>query len=31
MRRPCLAPDIAGFQTVWIQGLGCGSGIANFN
>jgi hypothetical protein len=26
-----LAPDIAGVQTVWIQGLGCGTGIANFN
>jgi hypothetical protein len=26
-----LAPDIAGVQTVWIQGVGCGTGIANFN
>lgn len=26
-----LAPDIAGIQTVWIQGVGCGTGIANFN
>ena len=26
-----IAPDIAGIQTVWIQGVGCGTGIANFN
>jgi hypothetical protein len=26
-----LAPDIAGKQTIWIQGVGCGTGIANFN
>jgi hypothetical protein len=26
-----LAPDIPGIQTVWIQGVGCGTGIANFN
>jgi hypothetical protein len=26
-----LAPDIAGVQTIWIQGVGCGTGIANFN
>jgi hypothetical protein len=26
-----LAPDIPGVQTVWIQGVGCGNGIANFN
>jgi hypothetical protein len=26
-----LAPDIAGVQTVWIQGVGCGTGSANFN
>ena len=26
-----LAPDIPGVQTVWIQGVGCGAGIANFN
>lgn len=26
-----LAPDIAGIQTIWIQGVGCGTGIANFN
>lgn len=26
-----LAPDIPGVQTVWIQGVGCGTGIANFN
>jgi hypothetical protein len=26
-----LAPDIPGVQTVWIQGVGCGTGSANFN
>jgi hypothetical protein len=26
-----LAPDIPGVQTVWIQGVGCGTGIATFN
>ncbi len=26
-----IAPDIPGIQTVWIQGVGCGTGIANFN
>ncbi len=26
-----LAPDIEGVQNVWIQGIGCGSAIANFN
>ena len=26
-----LAPNILGIQTIWIQGVGCGTGIANFN
>jgi hypothetical protein len=26
-----IAPDIEGVQTVWVQGVGCGTGIANFN
>jgi len=26
-----IAPDIDGIQNVWIQGVGCGSAIANFN
>jgi len=26
-----LAPDIAGIQNVWIQGVGCAPGIANFS
>src|SRR6478672_8654224 len=26
-----IAPDIAGIQNVWIQGLGCASAIANFS
>jgi hypothetical protein len=26
-----IAPDIAGIQNVWIQGVGCGSAIANFS
>ena len=26
-----IAPNIGGVQTVWIQGVGCGTGIANFN
>jgi hypothetical protein len=26
-----LAPDIEGVQNVWIQGVGCGPAIANFN
>ena len=26
-----LAPDIAGNQTLWIQGVGCGSAIVNFS
>jgi hypothetical protein len=26
-----LAPDIAGIQNVWIQGVGCASAIANFS
>lgn len=26
-----LAPDIPGMQNVWIQGVGCGSAIVNFN
>src|SRR5512143_1306243 len=25
------APDLPGIQNVWIQGVGCGEGIANFN
>ena len=25
------APDLPGIQNVWIQGLGCGDAIANFN
>jgi hypothetical protein len=26
-----LDPDIEGVQNVWIQGVGCGTGSANFN
>jgi hypothetical protein len=26
-----LAPEIEGIQNVWIQGVGCGTAIANFN
>lgn len=26
-----LAPDIAGVQNVWIQGVGCGSAVVTFN
>jgi hypothetical protein len=26
-----LAPNILGIQTIWIQGVGCGTGSANFN
>ena len=26
-----IAPDIAGVQNVWIQGVGCGSAIVHFN
>jgi hypothetical protein len=26
-----LAPDIPGVQNVWIQGIGCGTAIVNFN
>jgi hypothetical protein len=26
-----LAPELAGIQNVWIQGVGCGSAIVNFN
>jgi hypothetical protein len=26
-----LAPDIAGVQNAWVQGVGCGRAIANFN
>jgi hypothetical protein len=26
-----IAPDIAGIQSVWIQGVGCASAIANFS
>jgi hypothetical protein len=26
-----LAPDIAGVQNVWIQGVGCGTAVVNFN
>jgi hypothetical protein len=26
-----IAPDITGIQTVWIQGVGCASAIANFS
>jgi hypothetical protein len=26
-----LAPNILGIQTIWIQGVGCGAGSANFN
>jgi len=26
-----LAPNIPGTQTIWIQGVGCGTGSANFN
>jgi hypothetical protein len=26
-----LAPDIPGVQTLWIQGVGCGTATANFN
>lgn len=25
------APDLPGIQNVWIQGVGCGDAIANFN
>ena len=25
------APDLPGIQNVWVQGVGCGEGIANFN
>lgn len=26
-----IAPDIPGDQTLWVQGVGCGSGVANFS
>ena len=26
-----IAPDIPGDQTLWVQGVGCGTAIANFN
>ena len=26
-----IAPDVPGVQTVWIQGIGCGDAISNFN
>jgi hypothetical protein len=26
-----IAPDVAGIQNVWIQGVGCASAIANFS
>jgi hypothetical protein len=26
-----LAPDVSGVQNVWIQGIGCGSAIVDFN
>src|SRR5207248_3843923 len=26
-----LAPDVAGTQNVWIQGVGCGSAVVHFN
>jgi len=26
-----IAPDIAGVQNVWIQGVGCGAAVVNFN
>jgi hypothetical protein len=26
-----LAPDVAGVQNVWIQGVGCGSAVVHFN
>jgi hypothetical protein len=26
-----LAPNVLGIQTIWIQGVGCGTGSANFN
>jgi hypothetical protein len=26
-----LAPDIAGVQNLWVQGVGCGTAIVNFN
>ena len=26
-----LAPDVLGIQNVWIQGVGCGSAVVNFN
>jgi hypothetical protein len=26
-----IAPDIAGVQTLWVQGVGCGTAITNFN
>lgn len=26
-----IAPDIEGDQTLWVQGVGCGTAIANFN
>lgn len=26
-----LAPDLPGMQNVWIQGVGCGTGVVNFN
>ncbi|HSB16421.1 MAG TPA: hypothetical protein VLE22_18365, partial [Bryobacteraceae bacterium] len=26
-----LAPEIPGVQNVWIQGIGCGEAVANFN
>ena len=28
---PVAAPDIPGVQNLWVQGVGCGSAIANFN
>jgi len=26
-----IAPDIAGTQNVWVQGVGCGSAVVSFN
>jgi hypothetical protein len=26
-----IAPDVAGIQNVWIQGVGCASAITNFS
>jgi hypothetical protein len=26
-----IAPEIPGVQNLWVQGVGCGTGIVNFN